>query len=133
MSFRMSLAVVLVAASLQPAFAGTELAGPEGVPWWKSLAACAGVELRQRDLALDAKAPQADVAKMTVAMNGYNTAATQRLMADLGIEEVAAKKSVYRWAAMSWQKLLDTKASLKDVGAKSAACEALAAKAPKIQ
>jgi hypothetical protein len=126
----LSVAVLAVPLAL-PAGAASELPGPEGVPWWKSLAACGGAMLRERDYAIEANRPEIERATLTNEMNEYLSSAIQRLRADLGIEESAAKKSVYRWAGKTWQEMIDTKMPVAEVEARIAKCKALLAEAPK--
>jgi hypothetical protein len=126
-----ALGVLLAAAA--PALSAAELPGPEGVPWWKSLAACGGAALRERDFALQANKPENDRAVLTNEMNDYLAKAVARLVADLGIEESAAKKSVYRWAGKTWQALIDEKTPEADIAARLTQCKTLVAQAPKVE
>jgi hypothetical protein len=125
-----TLGVLLAAAT--PANSASELPGPEGVPWWKSLAACGGAALRERDFALEANKPENDRAVITNEMNEYLATAVARLVADLGIEKSSAKKSVYRWAGKTWQAMIDDKTPEADIAARISQCKTLLAQAPKV-
>lgn len=133
MSVRPFLALAAALVLATPAAAAAELQGPEGVPWWKTLAACGAAVLRERDFALEAKRPENERAVLTNEMNDYLAKAVARLRADLGVEESAAKKSVYRWAGKTWQAMIDDKTPAADIAARLSQCKALLAQAPKVE
>jgi hypothetical protein len=89
--------------------------------------------LRERDFALEANKPENERAVLTNEMNDYLTKAVARLKADLGIEESAAKKSVYRWAGKTWQAMIDEKTPEADIATRLSQCKTLLAQAPKAQ
>lgn len=126
-------ALAAVLACTAPAAAASELPGPEGVPWWKTLAACGAAVLRERDFALAANKPGNERAVLTNEMNDYLAKAVARLRADLGVEESAAKKSVYRWAGKTWQAMIDDKTPETAVEQRLNQCKALLAQAPEAQ
>jgi hypothetical protein len=133
MTLRTLALVAIVIAAATPVRAASELPGPEGVPWWKTLAACGAAVLRERDFALEANKPENERAVLTNEMNDYLTKAVARLKADLGIEESAAKKSVYRWAGKTWQAMIDEKTPEADIATRLSQCKTLLAQAPKAQ